>query len=116
MSRKDSKTKPLDGFYKEQLANHREAFSKVEPIITQDGKDQGHQNDIKAKKENKIRHFITKLFRVSHKSNKKVVTDSSSKLDQNNNLEVYDAIEAKIKQMSSKEALAFLNNASFELI
>ncbi|WP_341787261.1 hypothetical protein [Rickettsia endosymbiont of Cantharis rufa] len=54
--------------------------------------------------------FPTKLFRVSHKSNKKVVADKrSGKPDQNNNPEVYDAIETKIKQMSSKEMLQFLN-------
>ena len=77
--------------------------------ITQDGKDQGAQNNIKTKKENKIRRAISKLFGVSQKSNKKVVADKSSKLDQNNNLEVQDTIEAKIKQMSSKEVLQFLN-------
>ncbi|MGL4226036.1 MAG: hypothetical protein ACRCRR_00150 [Rickettsia sp.] len=52
---------------------------------------------------------------MSHKSNKKVVAYKSSKLDQNNNLEVYDAIEAKIKQMSSKEVLQFLNRDEIQL-
>jgi hypothetical protein len=109
MSKKESKTKPLDGLYKEQLANHREVFSKVESIITQDGKDQGEQNNIKAKKESKIMRALSKLFGVSHKSNKKVVADERSKLDRNNNLGAYDAIEEKIQQMSSKEVLQFLN-------
>ncbi|WP_395476643.1 hypothetical protein [Rickettsia endosymbiont of Pantilius tunicatus] len=44
-----------------------------------------------------------------HKSNKKVVADERSKLDRNNNLEAYDAIEEKIQQMNSKEVLQFLN-------
>lgn len=115
MSRKESKKNKLNDFHKAQLENHKEIFASVEAIITQDGKDQGHQNDIKAKKESKIRRVLSKLFRVSHKSNKKVVADKSSKLDQNNNLEVYDAIEAKIKQMSSKEVLQFLNRDEIQL-
>jgi hypothetical protein len=114
MGKKESNKNKLNDFHKAQLENHREIFASVEPIITQDGKDQGEQNNIKAKKESKIRRALSKLFRVSHKSNKKVVADSSSTLDQNNNLEVYDAIEDKIKQMSSKEVLQFLNTDEIE--
>ncbi|MFP3012076.1 MAG: hypothetical protein ACEY3D_03695 [Rickettsia sp.] len=110
MSRKESKKNKLNDFHKTQLANHREVFSKVEPIITGDGKDQGHQNNnIKAKKENKIMRAISKLFGVSRQSSKKVVTDKGSKLDQNNNRETQDAIEEKLKHMNSKEVLQFLN-------
>lgn len=114
MSIKENKKKPLDGFYKDQLANHREVFSKVEPIVTQDGKDQGYQdkvklNKVKISKENKIRHFITKLFRVANKDNKKVAADKNTELDQNNNLNPKNAIEKRIKQMNSKEVLQFLN-------
>jgi hypothetical protein len=87
MSRKESKKNKLNDFHKAQLENHKEIFASVEPIITQDGEDQGYQN-VKAKKESKIRRALSKLFRVSHKSNKKVVADKSSKLDQNNNLEM----------------------------
>ena len=109
MVKKESKKNKLNDFHKVQLENHKEIFASVEPIITQDGKDQGEQNNIKAKKENKIIRAISKLFGVSHKSNKKVVADERSKLDRNNNLGAYDAIEEKIQQMSSKEVLQFLN-------
>jgi len=106
MGKKESKKNKLNDFHKAQLENHKEIFASVEPIITQDGKDQGAQNNIKTKKENKIRRAISKLFGVSQKSSKKVVADKrSGKPDQNNNLEVQDTIEAKIKQMSSKEVL-----------
>ncbi|WP_419234821.1 hypothetical protein [Rickettsia endosymbiont of Nabis limbatus] len=109
MGKKESKKNKLNDFHKAQLENHKEIFASVEPIITQDGKDQGEQNNIKAKKESKIMRALSKLFRVLHKSNKKVVADERSKLDRNNNLEAYDAIEEKIQQMNSKEVLQFLN-------
>lgn len=115
MSKKESKQNKLDDFNKVRLENHRAIFAGVEPIITQDGKDQGYQNNIKAKKENKIRHFITKLFRVANKDNKQIVADISSKLDQNSNRKTYDAIEEKIKQMSSKEVLQFLNTDEIQV-
>lgn len=109
MSRQDSKKNKLTDFHKAQLENHRTIFAGVEPIVTQDGKDQGYQSNVRAKKENKISRFITKLFRVSNKNSKKVVEDKSSKLDQHNNLDTKDAMEEKIKQMNSKEVLQFLN-------
>ncbi|WP_395476642.1 hypothetical protein [Rickettsia endosymbiont of Pantilius tunicatus] len=66
MGKKESKKNKLNDFHKAQLENHKEIFASVEPIITQDGKDQGEQNNIKAKKESKIMRALSKLFRVLH--------------------------------------------------
>lgn len=98
MNIKENKKNKLTDLHKMQLENHKEIFPDVKPIITQDGKDQGHQN-IKVKKENKIIRAISKLFGVSNKNSQKVVAYN----------EIQDAMEKKIKQMNSKEVLEFLN-------
>lgn len=87
----------MQDFHKKQLENHREIFKNVEPIVTQDGK-QDYQKVEKFKKNNKIRNFFTKLFGIS---NKKYEDKKTNKKE--------DIMEAKIKQMNSEEILKFLN-------